>query len=85
MLMDEPTSALDVSAEQQVQQALERLMDGKTVFVVAHRMSTILCADQILVLKDGKILDRGRHQELLERCNWYRRLYEKELAGRGSE
>lgn len=85
LLMDEPTSALDVSAEQQVQQALERLMDGKTVFVVAHRMSTILCADQILVLKDGKILDRGRHQELLERCNWYRRLYEKELAGRGSE
>lgn len=82
LLMDEPTSALDEHAQQQVQKALERLMEGKTVFVVAHRMSTILQADQILVLKDGKILDRGRHGELLERCSWYRQLYEKETAVR---
>ena len=82
LLMDEPTSALDEHAQWQVQKALERLMEGKTVFVVAHRMSTILQADQILVLKDGKILDRGRHGKLLERCSWYRQLYEKETAVR---
>lgn len=81
LLLDEPTSALDEYAQQQVQQALERLMEGKCVFLVAHRMSTVVHADQILVLKDGKILDRGKHEELMARCGWYKQLYEKEMPG----
>lgn len=78
LLLDEPTSALDVHAEKQVQEALERLMEGRTIFMVAHRMSTILHADQILVLEDGRIADRGTHEQLLERCDLYRSLYQKE-------
>lgn len=79
LLLDEPTSALDTYAEKQVQEALERLMEGRTVFLVAHRMRTILKADRILVMEEGRIVDRGSHEELLARCSLYRSLYEKEM------
>lgn len=78
LLLDEPTSALDIYAEKQVQNAIEYLMKGKTVFIVAHRMNTILNADRIVVLHQGKIVDQGSHGELVKRCGLYREFYEKE-------
>ena len=65
LLLDEPTSALDPESEALVQQALERLMQGRTVLVVAHRLSTVQTADQIAVLHGGAIVEQGTHQALM--------------------
>ncbi len=75
VLLDEATSALDALTEEAVTQALARLVAGRTVIVVAHRLSTIRSADQILVLDDGRIVQRGRHQELLDAGGLYERLW----------
>lgn len=75
LLLDEATSALDSQAEAHVQEALERLMQGRTVLMVAHRLSSIVGADRILVLDEGRLVQSGRHEELLERVGEYRRLY----------
>jgi ATP-binding cassette, subfamily B, multidrug efflux pump len=76
-MLDEATSAVDTATELLVQNSLERLLAGRTTFIVAHRLSTIMRADQILVIEAGRIIERGRHDELLEREGKYASLYEQ--------
>jgi ABC-type multidrug transport system fused ATPase/permease subunit len=78
LVLDEATSSLDSESEALIQDGLRMLRRGRTTFVIAHRLSTIQSADQILVLNEGRIVERGRHQELLALNGLYRRLYEKQ-------
>ena len=80
LLLDEATSALDSESETEVQKAVEQLMKGRTIIVVAHRLSTIENADLICVLEHGKIIEQGRHQELMEAEGAYARLYNVQTA-----
>jgi ATP-binding cassette subfamily B protein len=80
VILDEATSHLDTLSEQLVQAALRPLFSGRTSFVIAHRLSTILAADVILVFQDGGLVDRGTHQELLDRGGLYRTLYEHQFS-----
>ena len=75
LLLDEATSALDTQSERLVQSALERLQKDRTTIVVAHRLSTIMGADIIHVMQDGKIVETGKHDELLAKGGYYSRLY----------
>jgi subfamily B ATP-binding cassette protein MsbA len=75
LILDEATSALDTESERLVQEAIDRLLAGRTVFVIAHRLSTVIHADQILVLDRGRVIERGSHQELLAQRGAYFRLY----------
>ena len=75
LLLDEATSALDTESESQIQEALDRLMKGKTSFVIAHRLSTIRNADVILVLENGQIVQRGTHNELISQPGAYHELH----------
>jgi ATP-binding cassette, subfamily B, bacterial len=76
LVLDEPTSALDAETEQALLEALERLMQGRTTLVIAHRLSTIRRADQILVLRDGQITERGTHQQLLQLQGTYAHMHQ---------
>lgn len=76
LILDEATSALDSEAELEVQKALENLMQGRTTFVIAHRLSTVKIAHRILVLSHGRIIEEGSHHSLMERRGEYRRLYD---------
>ena len=76
LILDEATSALDAESESAVQEALERLMEGRTSLVIAHRLATVRGADRILVMQQGRIVEEGSHHELLERGGVYTRLYE---------
>ena len=75
LIMDEATSSLDSESEKKVKQAIERLMKDRTVFVIAHRLSTVVNADLIIVLSDGKIVERGSHDQLLDENGHYKQLY----------
>jgi subfamily B ATP-binding cassette protein MsbA len=76
LILDEATSALDTESERQVQDAILKLMQNRTTLVIAHRLSTIQHADEIIVLKDGEIVERGKHDELLAHVGIYRKLYD---------
>jgi subfamily B ATP-binding cassette protein MsbA len=75
LILDEPSSGLDAASEKLVFEALDRLMEGKTAIVIAHRLSTIRKADVIFVLKDGRIVESGRHGELMARAGLYAELH----------
>ena len=80
LILDEATSSIDTRTEVLVQQAFDRLMEGRTSFVVAHRLSTIVNADLILVMKDGRIIESGTHQALLENSGFYEDLFNSQFA-----
>ena len=80
LILDEATSALDTESERLVQEAVDRLLRGRTVFVIAHRLSTIVHADQILFLERGVIIERGTHAELLAARGPYHRLYSMQFG-----
>jgi ABC-type multidrug transport system fused ATPase/permease subunit len=80
LLLDEPTSALDTNSEKLVQKALDEFMKDRTVIIVAHRMSTIVKADEIFVLESGALKERGTHQELIDKKGAYFSLYERQLV-----
>lgn len=80
LILDEATSALDSESEKLVQDAMEHLLRGRTTFVIAHRLSTVRHADQILVMQNGRVIQRGRHDELLAQGGLYRHLYRLQFA-----
>tara|TARA_A100001011_G_scaffold391331_1_gene476572 strand:+ start:919 stop:2661 length:1743 start_codon:yes stop_codon:yes gene_type:complete len=79
ILLDEATSSLDTESESKVQNAINNLIKDKTTVVIAHRLSTIHNADKIFVMKEGKVIDSGNHEELIEKCEEYKSLYKKQL------
>jgi len=81
LILDEATSSIDTRTELQIQEAFDKLMQGRTCFVVAHRLSTIREADQILVMRDGRIVEQGTHDSLLEQGGFYAELYRSQFAG----
>ncbi len=80
LILDEATSSIDTRTELKIQEAFEKLMKGRTSFIVAHRLSTIQSADMILVMKDGNIIEMGNHNELLEQKGFYYTLYNSQFA-----
>lgn len=80
LILDEATSSIDTRTEIKIQNAFNKLMEGRTSFIVAHRLSTIQLADVILVMKDGHIIEQGNHEELLAKNGFYKKLYESQFA-----
>ncbi|RMF63305.1 MAG: ATP-binding cassette domain-containing protein, partial [Cyanobacteria bacterium J069] len=80
LILDEATSALDSESEALVQEALERLMYGRTVFIIAHRLATVRRADRILVLERGRVVESGTHTELLAQAGRYAQFYAQQFA-----
>jgi ABC-type multidrug transport system fused ATPase/permease subunit len=79
-MLDEATSAVDTATEVLVQNSLEKLLAGRTTFIVAHRLSTIMSADQILVIDSGRIIERGTHRQLLSTAGKYAHLYHQFIS-----
>ena len=80
LILDEATSSIDTRTEIKIQKAFAELMNGRTSFIVAHRLSTIKEADLILVMKDGNIIEQGSHSQLLENNGFYSKLYNSQFA-----
>ena len=80
LILDEATSSIDTRTELKIQEAFARLMNGRTSFIVAHRLSTIKDADLILVMKDGNVIEQGTHDELLSSGGFYSKLYSSQFA-----
>ena len=78
-ILDEATSSIDTLTERWIQEAIDKLMEGRTSFVIAHRLSTIRKADVILVVDDGKIVERGSHAELMKKRGFYYNLYTRQF------
>ena len=78
-VLDEATSSIDTQTEQLIQNATMHLLEGRTSFLIAHRLSTIRQADLILVVKDGKIVEQGKHEDLLRKGGYYHDLYSKQF------
>ena len=81
LILDEATSSIDTRTELKIQNAFEKMMEGRTTFIVAHRLSTIRNADIILVMKDGHIIEQGSHENLLKQGGFYKELYHSQFAG----
>ena len=79
LILDEATSSVDTRTERHIQEAMDRLMNGRTSFIIAHRLSTIKTADRILVIRKGKVVEQGTHEELLSRNGFYRDLYDSQF------
>ena len=79
LILDEATSSGDTRTEIRIQKAMDNLMEGRTSFIIAHRLSTIRDADLILVMKDGDIVEQGKHQELLNQNGFYAELYNSQF------
>lgn len=79
MLLDEATSALDTQTERHIQSALNHMCENRTTIIVAHRLSTIIHADEILVVKDGEIVERGKHEDLMLRDGIYYEMWNAQL------
>ncbi len=80
LILDEATSSIDTRTEIRIQRAFSKMMEGRTSFIVAHRLSTIKEADVILVMKDGHIIEQGSHEALLEQGGFYAELYQSQFA-----
>ena len=80
LILDEATSSIDTRTEKQIQKAFDTMMQGRTSFIVAHRLSTIQEADMILVMRDGHIVEQGKHEELLQKRGFYAQLYQSQFA-----
>ena len=80
LILDEATSSIDTRTELLIQEAFDRLMQGRTSFVVAHRLSTIRNADEILVMKDRNIIEQGTHDQLIEKGGFYKKLYNSQFV-----
>lgn len=80
LILDEATSSIDTRTEQRIQKAFAKLMNGRTSFIVAHRLSTIKEADLILVMNNGNIIEQGTHSQLLEKGGFYSKLYNSQFA-----
>ena len=78
-MLDEATSALDTQSETVIQESLTNLMQGRTCFIIAHRLSTVMRADNIIVIKDGEITEHGKHTDLYEKGGLYRDLCEQQM------
>ncbi len=81
LILDDSTSAIDSATEDEIQKAIHRLLEGRTTLLITHRLSQIRWADQILVLKNGALVDQGAHEELLQRCDTYRRIFSHYESG----
>ena len=75
LMLDDSTSAIDSATEDQIQQAINRVLEGRTTLLITHRLSQIRRADKILVLHQGRLIDQGTHEELMERCPLYQRIF----------